>query len=755
MKLIQTLTILCACSLMAQSYCIKGPANPKPQEQTAIQELTVYLAKRIDGTLSIGGKSPVTFQVGDTELAKQHKLLSTDLLDEEWRIKSIGDKIILNGGGTRGVLYATYHFLEDYCGIHWWTDIEEYIPKASPLTLDKLDASGRPKFLQREIYRPRPSNPAIAIRNRLNANGATPVPKEYGGSFCFGPPSACHTFDNYVPAAKYLKEHPEYFSLVKGKRVGGQSIGQLCLTNPDIKRIVVENLLEQIAKGEADAAKAGVPAPRVYDVSMNDNHNRCQCDACKAEEAKYNPSGLYLNFVNAIAAEVKKTHPNIYIGTLAYFFTEEPPKGGVRAAENVVVRLCDTGSNGAASILAPENRRFRELVQSWKDVAANLFIWDYAILYTPSTNGLPFPSEFTYSEQYKFYYENNVKGIFWEHQEVYRSDFNELKYFLEAKLLEEPYLDVEKLTEEFMTCYFGPAAKLMLEYRKAVNSLRKERNGFISWKPQVENFSFIDNNDIIRFQELFDKSETAVAGDKRLLARVRHARCGLDRLACSRGTSPVRHKADEAFAFMADKETADKMNVAIAANRQLEAWPAWCRQFRGGTQLARDMRSMILPYSLTKESYDVPEQFLSCNYYEYQAHFLISHNRSYIVLAEDTESPCGIAMRMEVNADPYFAPPFAAGYYDTGNEKTLIEHNIDISQGSGYHFYYVGKLKIPEKGVVFLSRSWRIQLDTTRGELVGKEYDIWFSARFTGPRYMKGETGPDFVFVDRIILVEP
>ncbi|MBO4344577.1 MAG: hypothetical protein J5833_02405, partial [Victivallales bacterium] len=235
MKKLPILTMLCATTLMAQSYFIKGPAEPKPHEATAIKELGEYLARRIDGKLTIGGASPITFHVGDTELAKQHRLLSTELPDEEWHIKAVGSDVILNGGGTRGALYATYHFLEDCCGIHWWTDIEEYVPKASPLALGRIDASGKPKFMQREIYRPRPSNPAIAIRNRLNANGATPVPKEYGGSFCFGPPSACHTFDNYVPADKYLKEHPEYFSLVNGRRVGGQSIGQLCLTNPDIK----------------------------------------------------------------------------------------------------------------------------------------------------------------------------------------------------------------------------------------------------------------------------------------------------------------------------------------------------------------------------------------------------------------------------------------------------------------------------------------------------------------------------------------
>ncbi|MBO7090486.1 MAG: hypothetical protein J6W23_01785, partial [Victivallales bacterium] len=101
--------------MMAQSYFIKGPENPKPSERTAIQEMTEYLARRIgDKTLSIGGKTPVTFQIGDTELARLQKCLSSELEDERWVIRSVGDQVLINGGGTRGVLYATYHFLEDF-----------------------------------------------------------------------------------------------------------------------------------------------------------------------------------------------------------------------------------------------------------------------------------------------------------------------------------------------------------------------------------------------------------------------------------------------------------------------------------------------------------------------------------------------------------------------------------------------------------------------------------------------------------------
>ncbi|MBQ7651136.1 MAG: hypothetical protein IJS15_09265, partial [Victivallales bacterium] len=99
--------LCCTLPLLAQEYTIVGPENPNPHEVTAVQELTEYLAKRIKGRVEIGGKSPVTFHVGDTALAKANNLLSSQLEDEQWVVKSVGDNVIVNGGGTRGALYAT------------------------------------------------------------------------------------------------------------------------------------------------------------------------------------------------------------------------------------------------------------------------------------------------------------------------------------------------------------------------------------------------------------------------------------------------------------------------------------------------------------------------------------------------------------------------------------------------------------------------------------------------------------------------
>ena len=67
-------------------------------------------------------------------------------------------------------------------------------------------------------------------------NGGTAVLDDRrGGYFQYG--AYGHTFYRLLPVEKYLDTHPEYFSLVKGKRQGGNDSGQLCLTNPDVQGI--------------------------------------------------------------------------------------------------------------------------------------------------------------------------------------------------------------------------------------------------------------------------------------------------------------------------------------------------------------------------------------------------------------------------------------------------------------------------------------------------------------------------------------
>ena len=143
----------------ARPFSVAMPGAPESWEKTAVAELKAYLGKSaLDGKVTVEGCDAVVFHVGDTDFAKSKGLGSDAFADEEWCIRSFGRDVVLNGGGTRGALYAVFRFLEDDCGIRWWMDGDEDVPAARPLKFAKLDRRGKPFFAVRDIYRDSPAD---------------------------------------------------------------------------------------------------------------------------------------------------------------------------------------------------------------------------------------------------------------------------------------------------------------------------------------------------------------------------------------------------------------------------------------------------------------------------------------------------------------------------------------------------------------------------------------------------------------------
>ena len=755
MRTLTSLLIALAAAVYAQSYAIKGPESPKPYEANAMRELGDYLAKRIDGKLTIGGKSPIVFHVGDTSFAKEQGCLSAQLQEEQWIIKSFDNDVILNGGGTRGALYAVYHFLEDYCDIHWWNEYEEYVPKASALYLPELDAAGKPAFIYRDIYcyhisdNTHPGYVPFAIRNRRNRAGDRPVPPEFGGAFDYGPPYHCHTFFRYIPEATYFKEHPEFFALVGGKRVPGDR-SQLCLTNPELKQLFLNKLLKAIADGKADAAKRNLPAARIYDISMNDVRRMfCQCPECKAEIDKYGASGHLLRFVNWLAERAGKEHPELLFSTLAYFDTDVPPKGGVRANDNVVVKLCDTTTNQAASILEPENSLFKEFVSTWKNYAKNLFIWDYSVVYPNSIcTMLPYASEFHYGSLLNYYLANNVTGVFWEHEYADKADMYELKCFMEAKLMEEPSRDANELLELFMTRFYGAAGKHILQYRTKLDEARKLKKGRITWSAKYSSFNYIEKALLKECHDIFEQAEMAVKDDPVSLHHVRRARMGLDYITAHRSLPIFQHGLNLHPAVFDTPSD-------VIAKRFLNTYDAWADRFPNADSLKKSIRSMTNFNSVGRNAAPVPKELEGRAFIDfYPMHFDNQSGWHGNRIVSDSESLVGEAMRVDVQSSKKYDGPFEIGVYDLKNSKNLgMKVFKTLPEGEGYHWYKLPAIRMPFDGYVYVTPAWTIQLPMLTTEISGKPFEVWVSAKHVGPRYHPDQQLPNYIYIDRIVFV--
>ncbi len=337
-------------------------------ERTAAHELSNYLNKVTAGRFEIIPESAANMggakiYIGATRFAMDKNVVSEQLKPEEWIIRSIGNDIILTGGQPRGALYAVYRFLEDYVGVHWWNPWEEHVPNKPTLTIYGLNVKGMPWFRYRDIYTLYGNDAGrFAARNRLNRDGNANIAAQYGGGMNYGPPDHVHTFYLYIPPATYFNNHPEWFSVIKGKRTGERA--QLCLTNPEMRKVFLEQLRINIRTARQKAKKEELPTPQIFDVSQNDWGGMCQCDVCqKIAKAEDSEAGPLLDFVNYLADEIKQEYPDIFIGTLAYSMTQKAPKT-IKPRDNVIVRLCDTQSNLTKAITDEDNHLFRKHLQS-------------------------------------------------------------------------------------------------------------------------------------------------------------------------------------------------------------------------------------------------------------------------------------------------------------------------------------------------------------------------------------------------------
>jgi len=262
-------------------------AQPTSAEQTAATELAAYLQKVTGATLdtvaesSLAQDAPAIY-LGQTDFARRHTADPASLDGEEWLLKTTGGSLILAGGRPRGTLYAVYHFLEDELGCRWYTPWIEKAPRRPVFHAGPLDRRAKPFMKMRSMYTHLSDGRCglegqawawFCTRNRLNDYYGD----QYGGGVRSGGRGANHSFHQYVPPEKYFKDHPEYYSERNGQRVPSTSINgnQLCLTNPDVLRIVTEGV-------EADIAQN--PWGSYYSVSINDGGvtSICDCPKCQA-----------------------------------------------------------------------------------------------------------------------------------------------------------------------------------------------------------------------------------------------------------------------------------------------------------------------------------------------------------------------------------------------------------------------------------------------------------------------------------------
>lgn len=422
------------------------------------------------------------------------------LTDDGFYLYTEGDDLYLAGRQPIGTLYAAYTLLEIFGHVQFTAE-EEFVPRIEPLVFPDMNRAYQPDFSFR--------HPHFADKNHPGYfQPARTQPMNDWGLFV-------HTFQQLCPPAVYFEKHPEYYSLVNGRRIRD---GQLCLSNPEVISLLTENLRQEMAKN---------PECKYWSVSQNDCINYCACEHCQALYDTYGSiSGAYVDMANQIA----RHFPDKQISTLAYQFTRSAPTGIVPDS-NVNIMFCSIECNRSLPLETdPRSRDFVKDMQDWTALTNNIFMWDYVVQFKTYT--CPFPNFDVLQKNIQFFHRNGVPMMFQQGSGESWSDFSEYKQSLIAHLLWDSEMDEPAFRQKFFGAYYGAAAPLMLEYfssvQSAMNTMASERNLDIYGYPVLYADWFLKPALLIGYKALMDKAQAIVSGDSIRLKRVLRQRCSVD-----------------------------------------------------------------------------------------------------------------------------------------------------------------------------------------------------------------------------------
>ncbi len=456
-------------------FVIVTEENPDECILTAVDEMQTYLEK-ISGAelshvteaeLAEGQKAIV---IGETELEKSITAVDREAIGADgFLLYSGGTYLLIAGGDSRGTLYGVYTFLEEYLGVRWFTPTLEVVPESADIVIDAgINRVVQPSFAVRRNDCAG-TNAAHRARTKMNVSFHYEE-TEYGGALNYVMWDV--TLDRLVPDALF-SEHPEYFAMNPD---GTRTTDQVCLSNPEVLALAVENARKAILECDRETADH-------IHIGQKDNMNYCHCSGCTALHERYGSvSAPVIIFTNAFADALDDEFPEFTFTFYAYNETDAPPTDlSLRCSENVVPVLCGLHkacrSHPITECGAMDGIEYEtfdmlygdpepviaENFKNWVKIADRTYIYDYTINFL---NTAQFFSNFeTMQSTMKYMHDIGITGYVYNCGDGHYAAFNELRNYLLCKLQWDVNCDVEYHMNDFLKAFYGEeAAPYIKEY---------------------------------------------------------------------------------------------------------------------------------------------------------------------------------------------------------------------------------------------------------------------------------------------------
>ena len=775
----------------ATDYRIVPSANPTEPEKFAAKELAMFLKRVTGAEFSIATTAEgKRIHVGWTEFAKEKGIDCEKLGEEEWEIRTVGDDLILTGGRPRGTMYAVYEFLEDFVGCHWLDRRTEVIPSTPTLTIPEIEVRDKPHFWHRQLHSPTGSPDdhwLFLVRNknfRYDFRGRAEDDFFPEGAFSpvSSPRTSIHSFSTFVSGEEWFETHPEYFSLVNGKRVPaltGAGPGQLCLTHPDVRRLTIAKLREFIEADRAEAAAAGVAPPKSYWITQNDVYRaHCECDDCQAIASREGgESGPLIEFLNAVGADIAEDYPEVLVGTLAYNLTSTPPKH-VRPRDNVLIGWCDVYSkvDGIRPLEDPLNARNHAEVTGWGKIAPRLAIGDdyWTSLGFYKYFPTPYAMIDCVAKDLRLFADQGAESVFVETPDYMDAgqQFIPLKFWLGYQLLVDPHQPVEPLIETFMSGYFGRAAEPMREYLRYQRQRIDTDAGFQKLRDEPHKLGYLDPEFFETSQALFDRAEAAVDPG---CAEARHI--VVERFTLDGALLYLWPWLERKGALAFDRKTViqryERGWNALVGSRYSRIYSEDKNSFNADGKLLERMLGLFRDPQLPERFRDLPPGDVAD--FNWVTFSQIAPRQ---VFVPDPEAVGGMTATFtvrdriqraeeggtaaETGAAEQHRNPLVFGTGIGRGLKDKVTFEIapeDIPHDGKYHLYPLGRITVREGTMIWALEGGRLGVNVDRlhdpENPGGNGWDAWISLKLQGPAYLKGSTKANGAWMDRVLLVRP
>jgi len=359
-----------------------------------------------------------------------------------------GESLEIWGFDERGSFNAVCGFLRNL-GVRWYMpgELGEVIPKLESISLPEIDETVRPAFAVRQF------NVRFGTANDESMMWAARlgIRNPYGLMIA-------HGMDTMTQTETVLREHPDWFALYGGKRDNqeGERLNHLCYSNETLLAATIRWARDQF--DVYDFESVSIMPPDAY-ISI------CQCPLCEGKEvAEMGARGKLSNhvwgFVNSVAKEVGKSHPDKKIACCAYGTYTNPPTNIGKLEPNVQVII--VGGRRPRNSYPEQREAIRKLRAGWVQKTDKPIMIFENYPFTSRGFYLPAFTARTIGESI-----NATKGVS-RGEDIWLSfgrdfdtdgiGFNHFQVYFTARMYwDGPQQDIEAMLEEYCRQFYGPA----------------------------------------------------------------------------------------------------------------------------------------------------------------------------------------------------------------------------------------------------------------------------------------------------------